>query len=129
MRLLGEVLSGYSLGNDASKPPGQMLQAVVIYQLFPEFPVDLTRFAPLWTAQTAPQNCGVSVALAKVQRNDVQPWVTLLNSAWCPAERIAVPDTFKPRLRLNMKEVFGLFESTIADAAIALVEKTFEDKR
>lgn len=129
MRLLGEVLSGYSLGNDAAKPPRQMLQAVVVYRLFPEFPVDLARFAPLWTALTAPQNCGVSVALPKVQRNDVQPWVTLLNSAWSPPERIVVPDTFKPRVRLNMKEVLGLFEGTIAEAAIALVEKNFKDKQ
>jgi hypothetical protein len=129
MRLLGEVLSGYSFGNDATKPPRQILHALVVYRLFPEFPVDLVRFAPLWTAQTAPRNCGVSVALPKVQRNDVQPWVTLLNSAWSPAERIVVPDTFKPRVRLNMNEVFGLFESTIAEAATALVEKTFEDKR
>jgi hypothetical protein len=107
----------------------QMLQAVVVYQLSPDTQIDLTRFVPLWTTKTAPQNCGVSVALAKVQRNDVQPWLTLLNTTWSLAKRIAVPDAFRPSARLSMKEVFGMFEHAIAEAAITVVEKAFEENR
>jgi hypothetical protein len=128
MQLLGEVLSGYSVGDGAGRSPKQMLQAIVVYQSFPDVAVNLAQFAPLWTAQTAPQNCGVSLLFPKVKRNDVEPWVALVNTAWSLAEGISIPDAFRPRDRLSMKEVFGLLEKTIADAATAFAEKTFGDK-
>lgn len=128
MRLLGEALWSHAARSAAGAPQNRMFQAVVVYEVFPDIEVDPARFTPLWN--TPPPHCGVSIALPKVQRNDVEPWVKLVNSCWSTSgEKLALPNEFRPGQQLSMSEVFGLLDRPITKAAIALVARSLEEKR
>lgn len=129
MRVFGEVLSDYAKKNAAMKSVRRPLQAVVLYELSPDVQSISASLNPLWRVGGAPQRCGVSISLGRVRRGGVQPWVTQLNTAWSPVERIDLPKTFGARAQLTMTEVFDLLDATIAKAAEAFVNKTIEDAR
>lgn len=129
MKALGEALAEYTSKSEALKASRQMLQAVVIYLVPTDIEIDVAPFSPLWQPDAAPQHCGVSVSLRTIGRNDVQPWIALLNSVWSPEEQISLPDSFKRKDKLAMSKVFELLDPAINKIAVAVATKAVGDTK
>jgi hypothetical protein len=127
-KILGEILWSFRPDGYAAGSTRPLLLAIVVHQRPSDSAFELDAFAPLWDMDSPPMHCGASVALNKVGLNDVQPWVTLLNSAWALSDkqRIVVPDSFDRRARLDMSRVFEILEDTISNAATVLVQQSPE---
>ncbi|WP_036017361.1 serine protease [Bradyrhizobium sp. WSM1743] len=123
IKLFGEVLWEYAsrqAGGATSRP---MYQALVAYRR-PASAFDIKPFSPLWKDTAAPQRCGVSVTLTKLQLNDVLAWAQALNSAWSPEQVDVQEDDFG--LELDMSAALEILNKTISTAATKLVERTLE---
>jgi V8-like Glu-specific endopeptidase len=125
IKLLGEVLWDYAsrqAGGATSRP---MYQALVAYRR-PADTFDIKPFSPLWTDTAAPQRCGVSVTLTKLQLNDILAWAQVLNSAWSPEQVDVQQGDFGARNELDMSEALEILNKTISTAATKLVERSME---
>ncbi|MDF0495733.1 trypsin-like serine peptidase [Bradyrhizobium yuanmingense] len=125
IKLFGEVLWEYAnrqAGGTTSRP---MYQALVAYRR-PAGAFDIRPFSPLWKDTAAPQRCGVSVTLTKLQFNEVLAWAQALNSAWSPEHVDVHENDFGPLVELHMSDALEILNKTISTAATKLVERSVE---